>query len=113
MVLPYHQVDNAGVGLVENEKIHILRRHPRFFQSSVYAPGNDFHGEFEHLCPLHGDQVSLSGLQTGKTQQFIIALSTQHGADGGPALPTLHYGGTGAIPEEDAGAPIFPIADTA
>ena len=94
---------------MEHEEVDVRRGQPRLFQRGVHAGGDGLHGEFEHLRPLHGQDVWLSPAKARQTQENIVPPAAQHGPDGGPALPALHHGGGRAVPKEDAGAPVRPI----
>ena len=109
MVLFGCQVDDPGVGLVEDEEVHVLNGHTGLFQHLVDAVGHCLNGELEGRLAVHEDAGWRRLLRAGDAQHVRVAVAAQNGVDGGIVLPPLHHHSAGAVSEEDAGAPVLPV----
>lgn len=69
VVFAHRQVDDAGIGLMEDEKVYILHRFARSFSkpASIQA-GNSLHGELKDFGSFHGDKAPFSGFNSRQAQ---------------------------------------------
>ena len=109
MVFPHRQVDDPGVGLVEDEEVHVVHGLAGALQHLVDAVGHRLDSELEGGLSVHEDPGGRRLFRAGDAQHVRVAVAAQNGVDGGIVLPPLHHHGTGTVTEEDAGAPVLPV----